>query len=139
MANEIKKIGDLVTGFREVIQDILVPELKAIKKELEYHSEEFNRVWKEIEKLWEEIKLLREEMKELRQEMNVRFEAVHQEIKDLRQEMNTRFEAIYKDIHELKAGQREILLKLDLEKRVNKLEVLLAKSLRRPEMASTRG
>lgn len=68
-----------------------MPELKAIKKQLESHEYEFTH-------LWEEIKALREE------------------IKDLRQEMNTRFEAIYKDIHEIKLGQREILLRLDIEK-----------------------
>ncbi|MEW6097045.1 MAG: hypothetical protein AB1567_11075 [bacterium] len=117
MANEIKQVSDIVTGFRNVIQDLLVPELKAIKKQLESHEHEFTR-------LWEEIRALRNEMKELRQEMNVRFEAIHEEMKDLRQEMNTRFEAVQKDIHELKSGQKEILLKLDIEKRVNKLEVL---------------
>lgn len=151
MANEMKKIQDIVTGFRNAIQDLLVPELKAIKKQLESHEQEFTRIWEEIKILHEEIKLLHQEMnarfeivheeiRDLRHEMNVRFEAVHQEIKDIRHEMNVRFEAVHqemkelrKEVHELKSGQREILLKLDIEKRVNKLEILV-QDLRRGEV-----
>ncbi|MEW6620439.1 MAG: hypothetical protein AB1422_14070 [bacterium] len=125
MANEIKEISEIVTGFRKVIQDLLVPELKAIKKQLESHEQEFTR-------LWEEIRLLREEMRDLRQEMNIRFEAIQKEIHEIKVEQK----GMVGDIHEIKTGQREILLKPDLERRVNRLELLIGKSLKKEKIAA---
>ena len=42
-------ISKTVTGFRAAIQDLLVPELKAIQVELKHHSEEFARIDKRFE------------------------------------------------------------------------------------------
>ena len=42
-------ISKAVGGFRSAIQDLLVPELKAIQTELKHHSEEFARIDKRFE------------------------------------------------------------------------------------------
>ena len=42
-------ISKAVGGFRTAIQDLLVPELKAIQTELKHHSEEFARIDKRFE------------------------------------------------------------------------------------------
>lgn len=42
-------ISKAVGGFRFAIQDLLVPELKAIQTELKHHSEEFARIDKRFE------------------------------------------------------------------------------------------
>jgi uncharacterized coiled-coil DUF342 family protein len=109
---------DIVGGFRTVVQDLLVQELKAIRKELESHTGEFKQ-------LWEEIKALRQDIRDLHQEMDARFERMHQEMDARFGEMNTRFEVIYKDIQDIKANQQEILSKLDIDRRIGRLEVIV--------------
>jgi uncharacterized protein YicC (UPF0701 family) len=42
-------IGKTVSGFPAAIQDLLVPELKAIQTELKHHSEEFAKIDKRFE------------------------------------------------------------------------------------------
>jgi len=42
-------ISKTVSGFRAAIQDLLVPELKAIQTELKHHSEEFAKIDKRFE------------------------------------------------------------------------------------------
>lgn len=77
---------DIVEGLCKAIQDLLVPELKALQVKMEHQAEATNG--------------LRQEMKELRQEM-----------KEMR-----------KDINDIKVVQQEILSKLDVDKRITKLE-----------------
>ena len=73
-------ISKTVGGFRSAIQDLLVPELKAIQTELKHHSEEFARIDKHFEAI------------------DKRFEAVDKRFEDLRREMNQRFEAVFESI-----------------------------------------
>ena len=40
---------DIVAGFREVIKDLLVPELKAIQVELQLHSKILEKLTKDVE------------------------------------------------------------------------------------------
>jgi len=110
-------LSKTVGGFRSAIQDLLVPELKAIQTELKHHSEEFAKIDK-------------------------RFEAMDKRFEVLRREMDQRFEAVFGSLHNLEVSQREILAKLDvkqevieytaktnsLEKRVDDLWVLLKSS-----------
>ncbi|MEW6686189.1 MAG: hypothetical protein AB1393_08290 [Candidatus Edwardsbacteria bacterium] len=87
---------DIVTGLREVIQDLLVPELRAIKTELQQYSRQFEAIDKRFEAI------------------DRRFEAIFGELKSLR-----------KDMEEIKIGQAQILAKLDLERRITKVETIL--------------
>ena len=61
---------NIVQGFRQVVQDLLVPELKAVQVELKH--------------VQETVSFQGEELKALRQEMNERFESVMEEIADLK-------------------------------------------------------
>ncbi len=78
---------NIVSGFRSVVQDLLVPELKAIKKELEYHNKHFEKI-------------------------------------------DHILEAMQKEFIDLKIGQKEILAKIDYDKRVTKLEALVEQLLK---------
>ena len=42
---------DIIVGFRQVIQDLLVPELKAIQVELRHYSEQFKEIGKRFKKV----------------------------------------------------------------------------------------
>jgi hypothetical protein len=48
-------IGKTVSGFPAAIQDLLVPELKAIQTELKHHSEEFAKIDKRFEAVFESL------------------------------------------------------------------------------------
>lgn len=93
-----KNIGGLVNGFRKVVQHLLVPELKAIRTELKYHSKQFEMI-------------------------DRRFEAIDKRFETI----DKRFEMVHKEIMELKIGQREILAKLEVDKRVTRLETIIEK------------
>jgi len=61
---------NIVQGFRQVVQDLIVTELKAVQVELKH--------------VQETVSSQGEELKALRQEMNERFESVMEEIADLK-------------------------------------------------------
>jgi len=63
---------DVVAGFREVIQDLLVPELRALKTEFVAFKEEVNKQFEQINKRFEQI--------------DKRFEEVFTELKFMRQD-----------------------------------------------------
>lgn len=104
MSNIEKTVG----SFRSAIQDLLVPELKAIRTELGYHREEF-------QKIDQRFLSFQQELKELREEMNRRFETSERE-------SNRRFEAIIQSIHNLEKTQERILERLDVKEQVTDLE-----------------
>ncbi|MFO7985955.1 MAG: hypothetical protein R6U38_08820 [Desulfatiglandaceae bacterium] len=113
-------LSKAVGGFRSAIQDLLVPELKAIHTELKHHSEEFAK----IEKRFEAV--------------DKRFEAVDKRF----EAVDRKFEAVFRSLQHLETTQGEILTKLDvkqevteftskthaLEKRVDDLWALLKNS-----------
>ena len=84
MGNIDKTVG----SFRSAIQDLLVPELKAIQAELRHHSDRIDKLEKRLEKNQEET--------------NKRFEA-----------MDKRFEAVLERIHGVEKTQERVLEKLD--------------------------
>ncbi len=90
-------ISKTVGGFRAAIQDLLVPELKAIQTELKHHSEEFAKIDKRFEAV------------------DKRFEAVDNRF----EAADKRFEAIIQSLHHLEMTQGEILAKLDVKEEVS--------------------
>ena len=90
-------ISKTVGGFRAAIQDLLVPELKAIQTELKQHSEEFAKIDKRFEAV------------------DKRFEAVDKRF----EAVDKRFEAIIQSLHHLEMTQGEILAKLDVKEEVS--------------------
>jgi chromosome segregation ATPase len=83
-------ISKAVGGFRSAIQDLLVPELKAIHTELKHHSEEFARIDK-------------------------RFEAVDKRFESV----DKKFDAMFQSLHHLEVTQGKILTKLDVKQEVS--------------------
>jgi chromosome segregation ATPase len=96
-ASKMDDISKTVGGFRAAIQDLLVPELKAIQTELKHHSEEFAKIDKRFEAL------------------DKRFEAVDKRF----EEVDKRLEAIIQSLHHLEMTQGEILAKLDVKEEVS--------------------
>lgn len=76
---------DIVAGFREVIKDLLVPELKAIQVELQLHSKILEKLTKDVE----DMKIGQARLEE---------------------------------------GQEKILDKLDLDKRLTRIETIIERA-----------
>ena len=61
---------DVVAGFREAVQDLLVPELRALKTEFVAFKEEVNKRFEQIDKRFEEVftelKSMRQDMEEIK-------------------------------------------------------------------------
>lgn len=79
---------DIVEGFRKIVQDLIVPEFKALQTEVKHNTDS--------------IRELQQEMKYMRG-----------------------------DMAELKMGQHEILTKLEVDKRITKLETLMEQVLKK--------
>lgn len=91
--------GDLVSGFRKAIQDLLVPELKVLQTEVKHLSEKIDRVQDEMDKRFEQ--------------------------------MDKRFEAMQKEFVKMQIIQEKILDKLDVDKRITRLETLVEQLLKK--------
>lgn len=89
-------------GFRKVIQELLVPELTEIKLRLAGHDERFTSI---------EQRFL---------QVDQRFQQVDQRFDQVDRKLG-RIEGM---MDQVRLGQAEILGKLDLEKRVTRLEAL---------------
>jgi len=127
---EVEKI---VGGFRSVIQDFVVPELKAIQVEIRHLAEQSAKQEQRLETLHREMdgRFLKvdERFEALHQEMEGRFLKVDERLETLHREMDARFlrvderfEEILKNIHHVLQGQERILAKLEYSERVSELE-----------------
>jgi len=94
---DVEKIAG---SFRSAIQDLLVPELKAINVELKHHGEEFIRIDKRFEAI------------------DRRFEALHQEMNKRFETVDRRFDLFAESMHRLETTQEKILAKLDLKEQL---------------------
>ena len=101
-------ITKTVGGFRVAIQDLLVPELKAIHTELKHHTEEFARIDKRFEAMDKRFEVLRQEMNQRFEGVDRRFEAV-----------DRHFEAMFQSLRHIETTQGEILAKLDIKEEVS--------------------
>jgi len=77
---------NIVQGFRQVIQDLLVPELKALQVEVKH--------------VQETVSAQGQELRALRQETNERFEALHREMNERFAKVDERFEALHREMNE---------------------------------------
>jgi predicted nucleic acid-binding Zn-ribbon protein len=126
-------MNDLVKGFRDAIQDLLVPKLGAIEERLGAVVQRLDRAEADTAALRREsnerFETLRQEMNDLRREMNERFANVNERFV----KVDERFEALLKEIHGVSqsvanlSGQmdvlrKDILSKLDVVNRVAKVE-----------------
>ena len=127
---EMVDVEKIAGSFRSAIQDLLVPELKAIHVELKHHGEEFLRIDKRFETIDKRFEAVDKRFEALHQEMNKRFEAIDKRFEALHQEMNKRFESIDKrfelfaeSLHRLETTQEKILARLDLKEQLTETSV----------------
>ncbi|MBN1352965.1 hypothetical protein JXJ21_26480 [candidate division KSB1 bacterium] len=120
-------IEKIIGGFRTAIQDLLVPELKAIKTELQHHNEQFKKIDQQLDKLNQRIDKNQAESNKrfeaLQRQIDERFEAFRKEMDQrfeaFRKEMDQRFEAVLQRLANLDTSQTKVLEKFDsLEKQL---------------------
>jgi len=109
-------IEKTVGGFRAAIQDLLVPELKAIQTELRHHDERFTTLQKQLDARFEAMQ----------KHMDSRFEAVDQRFEAMQKQMDSRFEAVIDRLVALEKTNEKILDKLDTLDRTFDMEKRLA-------------
>lgn len=132
---------DIVKGFREIVQDLLVPELRAIKVELEYHRKEFEKISKQFELIDKRF----EQVDKRFEQIDKRFEVVFEELRQHRTlldrhtailEQHTQIlnqhskaiEELLSSMKRLELGQAEIISKLDIDRRLARIETVLEKA-----------
>lgn len=143
---------NIVQGIRDAIADLLVPELKAMKQQLEYQQDEQKGICEEIRDLRQDMNLRFQKVDERFEKMNERFQKVDdrfqkvderfqkvderfeqmhremcerfQKVDERFQRVDDRFKQMHEDLCDIKTTQREILTKLDVDKRLRRMEVL---------------
>ncbi len=137
-------MADIVKGFRDAIQDLLVPEMKAMRAEMASLKEVVKQNSEAIQQNAAAIQEMRQEMNDrflaVQKEMDARFAAAQKERAALQKEMEARFAAAQKERDERFAAVLEqiaemrgqigslakvtdqILNKLDVNDRLTRLE-----------------
>ena len=144
MAQRKKKQVDnpksFVEGLRQVIQDLLVPELKAIQVTLQHHGELIQNLQRQMETMQrqndERFAALQRQMDErfvtvqrqmderftaLQQQMDKRFAAVQQQIVAFQQQTAEEFSKVWQAITELLEAQRHT--QMGLQRVLDRLDV----------------
>ncbi len=118
-----------VEGLRQVIQDLLVPELKAIQVTLQHHGELIQNLQRQMETMQrqndERFAALQRQMDErftaLQQQMDKRFAAVQQQIVAFQQQTAEEFSKVWQAITELLEAQRHT--QMGLQRVLDRLDV----------------
>lgn len=92
-----------VEGLRQVIQDLLVPELKAIQVTLQHHGELIQNLQRQMETMQRQSD---ERFTALQQQMDKRFAAMQQQIVAFQQQTAEEFSKVWQAIKELLEAQR---------------------------------
>ena len=132
--SDVEEIGLI----RRTIQDVLVPEMQAIKERLAGHDEKFVSIEKrfeqvdrrfdqidkrfdQIDKRFEQIDRRFEQVDRRFEQIEKRLDAVEKSVADLRSEMHQGFAALRSALERIEAR----LQFLDFDKRLYRLELLL--------------
>ena len=119
-------------GFRSAIQDLLVPELKAIQTELQHHNERFEKIDRSLGKLEERLEKnqvesnrrfesmqsqMDQRFKAMQKHMDQHFDAMQKQMDQrfdaMQRQMDKRFETIMERLIDAEKTQERILAKLD--------------------------
>ena len=134
-------VSKTVGGFRSALQDLIVPELKALKVEMRGVRETLERHEKKLEaydqmfvKIADEIRQLRVDMSErfaaMQKQMDERFSAMQKQMDErfnaMQQENAKNFAVMMNSIGELDKNIALLNHRLDYTERINKIEVQLA-------------
>lgn len=104
---------DIVSGFRKALQDLLVPEIKAMQAELKFLNEKIDKVSEEMNRRFEQV--------------DRRFEQVDKRF----EQVETKIDNLHKDFSKMQLTQEKILDKLDLDKRITRLETLIEQVMKK--------
>ncbi len=118
-----------VEGLRQVIQDLLVPELKAIQVTLQHHGELIQGLQRQMETMQrqndERFAAMQKQMDDrfaaLQKEMDERFAAMQQQILAFQQQTAEEFSKVWQAITELLEGQRHT--QMALQRVLDRLDV----------------
>jgi len=134
----MEEVSGAVGGFRAAIQDLLVPELKALQVEVRNVKETLDRHEKWLERHDQTLSQLADAIRQLSKEQAERFAAMQQEMDKrfmaLQQEMSTRFIAVDERlsvmtaaIHNLQKEMSMLMLRLDYGEKIHQLELQMAR------------
>lgn len=108
---------DIISGFRKALQDVLVPEIKVLQMEIKHLNEKIDHNQQEANKRFDA-------MEKRFEQMDKRFEAIQKE-------MNARFLRIDEKLGKMHITQEKILDKLDVDKRMTRLETLVEQFMKK--------
>ncbi len=108
-----------VEGLRQVIQDLLVPELKAIQVTLQHHGELIQGLQRQMEAMQRQND---ERFTALQKQMDERFAAMQQQILAFQQQTAEEFSKVWQSITELLEGQRHT--QMVLQRVLDRLDVV---------------
>lgn len=130
-----------MAGFRQIVQDLLVPELKAIQVTLQHHGELIQGLQRQMEttqrQMDERFTAMQEQMNErfiaVQQQMHERFTAMQRQMDErftaVQEQMAEEFNKVWQAITELLEAQRNtqvvlqrILDRLDVTERVQETQ-----------------
>lgn len=113
------KPRSFVEGLRQVIQDLLVPELKAIQVTLRHHGELIQGLQRQMEAMQRQND---ERFAAVQKQMDERFAAVQQQILAFQQQTAEEFSKVWQSITELLEGQRHT--QMVLQRVLDRLDVV---------------
>ena len=98
----------IVAGFRQIVQDLLVPELKAIQVTLQHHGELIQGLQRQMEAMQ---KQMNEQFIAMQRQMDERFAAMQQQMDErfaaMQQQNAEEFSKVWKAITELLEAQQQ--------------------------------
>jgi chromosome segregation ATPase len=144
----MEEVTGAVGGFRAAIQDLLVPELKAlqveirnVKETLERHEKWLERHDQALSQLTEELRRLSKDQAErfaaaqqetnarfvaAQQETNARFAALQQDSDKKFAAMNEKFIAVMDAIRDLQSSLSMIMVRTDFSEKIHQLELKIS-------------
>jgi plasmid maintenance system antidote protein VapI len=135
----MEEITGAVGGFRAALQDLLVPELKALQVEVRNVKETLERHEQKISQLVEGLHQLSKDQAErfaaMQQEMDKRFAAMQQENDKKFAEINEKFVVVIEVIRDMQKDMAIIKDRLNYGERIHRLELDMAQLRSRSPVA----
>lgn len=108
----------LVTGFRQAIQDLLVPEVRVLQEQIRQNTEAIEATNKRLDDHLREnaasFSALQQQIDTRFQAVDKRFQAVDKRFEALQKDMNNRFDGVHKEIMALAQSTAQNNGKLDM-------------------------
>jgi len=127
----MEEVTGTVGGFRAAIQDLLVPELKALQVEVRNVKETLERNEKWLERHDQTLSQLADAIRQLGKEQAERFAAMQQEMDKrfaaTQKENNDRFDAVMNAIRDLQENISAVTMQMNFIEKFHHLELQIAR------------